>query len=171
MPHSHPHSHPAHDKKDVCAANAAVVTVSDTRTGKDDPSGDLVAELLTAAGHCVKHRSHVRDDAKAIKQAFDWLLAEGVDLIVATGGTGIAPRDITTETIERMLDKRLDGFGEAFRRLSWEEIGPRAILSRATAGTVGPTLIFAVPGSTKAVRLALEKVILPVVGHAIGLFK
>lgn len=160
-----------HDKKDVRAANVAVITMSDTRGGKDDPSGDLIAELFAAAGHTVKHRSHVKDDAVAIKHAFDWLLAEGVELIVTTGGTGIAARDVTYEVVAKMLEKRLDGFGEAFRRLSWDEIGPRAILSRAIAGTIGPTLIFALPGSTKAVRLAMEQIILPVTGHAIGLLR
>jgi molybdenum cofactor biosynthesis protein B len=160
-----------HHETDVCAANAAVVTVSDTRGTDDDPSGDLIAQLLTGAGHTVKHRSHVKDDPKAIKRAFDWLIADGVDLVITTGGTGIALRDITYEVIERMLDKKLDGFGETFRRLSWDEIGPRAILSRALAGTMGPTLIFALPGSTKAVRLAMEQIILPVASHAVGLLK
>jgi molybdopterin adenylyltransferase len=168
---THAHSAHGHDRKDARTVTAAVVTISDTRASTEDPSGDLVAELLTAAGHSVKERRHVKDDASAIEQAIDALVGADVELVITTGGTGIAPRDVTHEVVDALLDKRLDGFGEAFRRLSWDEIGPRAILSRATAGSIGRTLVFALPGSPKAVRLAMEKVILPVVGHAVGLLR
>jgi molybdenum cofactor biosynthesis protein B len=143
------------------------VTVSDTRTSADDASGAALVEEL-AAFTLVRH-AIVRDDAGAIHEVIAGAQRENIDAIVFTGGTGIAPRDVTYEAVAAKLDKTLDGFGEAFRRLSWDEIGPRAILSRATAGTIGKMLVFLLPGSTKAVRLGAKQLIAPVLAHAVDL--
>lgn len=143
------------------------VTVSDTRTSEDDASGAALKEEL-AAFALVRH-AIVRDEPQAILAAIADAQGADVDAIVFTGGTGIAPRDITYETMAGKLEKTLDGFGEAFRRLSWDEIGPRAILSRATAGTIGKMLVFLLPGSTKAVRLGAKQLIAPVLAHAVDL--
>jgi molybdenum cofactor biosynthesis protein B len=111
----------------------------------------------------------VPDEKDAVRAAIEDAITRGAAAVIVTGGTGIAPRDITYEVVESLFEKRLDGFGEAFRRLSWDEIGPRAILSRATAGTIRNALVFALPGSTKAVDLGLTKVILPILSHALDL--
>ena len=144
------------------------VTVSDTRTAADDRSGQALAEELTAFS-IVRH-DIVKDDPEAItKVVLHVLENDEADALVFTGGTGIAPRDLTFESLEKLFDKRLDGFGEAFRRLSWTEIGPRSILSRATAGTIGTRLVFSLPGSEKAVRLGARELIAPILEHAVDL--
>lgn len=150
------------------AVRVITVTVSDTRTAADDRSGQALAEELTAF-QLVRH-DIVKDEPEAItKIVLHVLEHDESDAIVFTGGTGIAPRDLTFEALEKVFDKRLDGFGEAFRRLSWEQIGARSILSRATAGTVGTRIIFALPGSEKAVRLGARELIAPVLAHAVDL--
>jgi molybdenum cofactor biosynthesis protein B len=144
------------------------VTVSDTRTAADDTSGRVLAEEL-AAFTLVRHLI-VPDEPGRIAALVREVAQSGeADAVVLTGGTGIAPRDLTFEALEDLFDKRLDGFGEAFRRLSWDEIGARAILSRATAGTVGTCLVFALPGSTKGARLGAKALIAPVLAHAVDL--
>jgi molybdenum cofactor biosynthesis protein B len=144
----------------------AVLTVSDTRTAETDRGGDLVVELLTAAGHSVAARRIVPDDPAAIQPLLvAWIADASVEAIVLTGGTGIAPRDRTPEALAPLVDRPLPGFGELFRWLSFQDIGPAAMLSRATAGVAGTTLVFALPGSPAGVRLALEKLILPELGH------
>lgn len=144
------------------------ITVSDTRTAADDASGKALAEELSAFVH-VRH-AIVPDEPGRIAGLVKEALAAGeADAVVLTGGTGIAPRDLTYEALSSLFDKELDGFGEAFRRLSWDEIGPRAILSRAAAGTVGAALVFLVPGSEKAARLAARALIAPILGHAVDL--
>jgi molybdenum cofactor biosynthesis protein B len=149
-------------------ARVLTVTVSDTRTAADDTSGKALAEEL-AAFVLVRHVV-VRDEPDAIAALVrDAVAKEETDAIVLTGGTGIAPRDRTFEAIDSLFDKRLDGFGEAFRRLSWDEIGPRAILSRATAGTVGKCIVFLLPGSEKAARLGARALIAPILGHGVDL--
>ncbi len=149
-------------------ARVVTVTVSDTRTEADDHSGRALREELAAFVH-VRH-AIVRDDPAIITALVREIVAKGeADAIVLTGGTGIAPRDLTFEAIDALFDKRLDGFGEAFRRLSWDDIGPRAILSRATAGTIGTCVVFLLPGSEKAVRLGAQRLIAPVLGHAVDL--
>ncbi len=146
-----------------------VITVSDTRSAEDDHGGALVAELLEAAGHRVVGRQIVPDDEEAIRAAMEKLLArEETQAVILTGGTGVAPRDITPEAIAPLLDRTLPGFGELFRMLSYEEIGAAAMLSRAAAGMVGERVVFALPGSRGAIRTALEKLILPELGHLIG---
>ncbi len=134
----------------MATASILTVTVSDTRTAADDASGAALREEL-AAFTLVRH-AIVPDDREAILAVLAEARREGVDAVVFTGGTGIAPRDVTYEAVAGELDKTLEGFGEAFRRLSWDEIGPRALLSRAAAGTIGTLLVFLLPGSTKAVR-------------------
>lgn len=144
------------------------VTVSDTRTAKDDSSGRALVEELAAFEH-VRHVI-VPDDPERITALVKDALAGGeTDAFVFTGGTGIAPRDLTYEALSVLFDKELDGFGEAFRRLSWDEIGPRAILSRAAAGTVGRAVVFLLPGSEKAARLGARALIAPILGHAVDL--
>lgn len=144
------------------------VTVSDTRTSADDRSGRALAEEL-AAFLLVRH-AIVPDDPEAILGVVRGMMeADEADAIVLSGGTGIAPRDLTYEALEALFDKRLDGFGEAFRRLSWDEIGPRAMLSRATAGTIGTRLVFSLPGSEQAARLGARELIAPILAHAVDL--
>jgi len=141
------------------------ITVSDTRSLETDKSGAAGQRLLAAAGARVERRL-VRDDATEIAQTVTQCMAVAPNAIVLTGGTGIGPRDVTCEALFPMLERQLDGFGEAFRRLSFDTIGTRAILSRAIAGTIGATVVFAVPGSPKAVTLALEQLIIPLLPHA-----
>jgi molybdenum cofactor biosynthesis protein B len=148
----------------------ATLTLSDTRTPEDDEGGRLLGELLRAAGFEVRSHAIVREEPAAVRAA---VLAccddEAVSAVVITGGTGIAPRDGTIEVLAPLFDKTLDGFGEAFRRLSWDEIGPRAILSRATAGVVRGRVVVALPGSLAAVRLGVTALIAPTLAHAVEL--
>ena len=143
-----------------------VLTISDTRTPATDTSGDAIVSLLEAGGHELTGRQIVKDDADAVRQV---VLSQqaAADVIITTGGTGITSRDSTYEAIVGLLDKRLDGFGELFRMLSYPEIGAAAMLTRACAGTIGRTAIFALPGSEHAVRLGISKLILPELGHVV----
>lgn len=151
---------------------ALVVTVSDSRGEKEDTSGPVARERLEAAGATVTAIERVKDEQSEITAVVVRAVADGsCDLVVLTGGTGVAPRDVTYEAVEPLLDKRLDGFGEAFRRLSWEEVGARSVLSRAVAGTRGRVLIVALPGSPNAVRLAIDKVLAGMMGHAVKLLR
>ena len=143
-----------------------VLTISDTRTEANDRSGDAIVELLSGAGHQVIGRRIVRDDPSAVRELVH-ANAAAADVIITTGGTGITARDSTYEALAAILDKRLDGFGELFRMLSYGEIGAAAMLSRAIAGSIGSTVIFSLPGSENAVRLAITKLILPEVGHVV----
>ncbi len=146
----------------------AVLTISDTRTPETDTGGDAVQESLERAGHEVVDRTIVRDDASRIRTALVNALARGdVDAVVTSGGTGISARDTTYEVVDRMVDKRLDGFGEIFRMLSYEEIGAAAIMSRAVAGAVGTKFVASLPGSRNAVRLAMEKLLVPEIAHVV----
>jgi molybdenum cofactor biosynthesis protein B len=145
-----------------------VVTVSDTRTEETDTGGRAIIELLTAAGHRIIGRSLVRDDPEQLRDAIGRQLANpDVQVVVTTGGTGITSRDCTYETVSSMLWKRLEGFGELFRTLSYEQIGSSAIMSRALAGTIAGRIIVSLPGSEGAVRLALEKLLIPELGHLV----
>lgn len=147
----------------------AIVTVSDTRTPDTDRGGPLVMDRLTAANHTIARYDILPDDLAAIRSHVEGICMDGCDTIILTGGTGIATRDVTFEAIEPLLEKRLDGFGELFRMLSFEQIGPAALLSRTLAGTRGNSLIFALPGSPKAVELAMDRLILPILPHAAAL--
>jgi molybdopterin adenylyltransferase len=146
----------------------AILTISDTRTLETDTGGDIAQELLEGAGQEVVERQIVRDEVSGIRNSLIDLLARSdVDAVVATGGTGISARDTTYEVVERMLEKRLDGFGEIFRMLSYEEIGSAAIMSRALAGSVGSKFVASLPGSRNAVRLAVEKLLVPELSHVV----
>lgn len=150
------------------ALRVAVVTVSDTRTIETDKGGALLAELLTAAGHALVAREIVPDDPERIEPLLHSLRGRSdVDAILLTGGTGISRRDRTYESVTAMLDKPLPGYGELFRWLSFQEIGPAAMLSRATGGLCGGKVLLTMPGSPHAVRLAMEKLILPELGHLV----
>jgi molybdopterin adenylyltransferase len=159
-------SAPAHRHDAPKSVRCLVVTISDTRTEANDSSGSAIVELLTAAGHEIVARRIVRDEPAMVLEALR--SANGAaDVVITTGGTGITSRDNTVEAIESVLDKRLDGFGELFRVLSYEQIGAAAMLSRASAGTMGRVAVFALPGSEHAVRLAITKLILPEIGHVV----
>ncbi|QDV21802.1 MogA/MoaB family molybdenum cofactor biosynthesis protein [Aureliella helgolandensis] len=146
----------------------AVLTVSDSRTLDTDRSGQLIVDLLQAAGHTLQVRSIVPDEPERIRgEAERWCREERIDVILLTGGTGISPRDQTPEAIRPLLEVELPGFGELFRWLSYQEIGPAAMLSRALAGRCGETLIFCLPGSTAAVRLACEQLLVPELPHLV----
>jgi molybdenum cofactor biosynthesis protein B len=148
----------------------ATLTLSDTRTPEDDEGGELLGDLLRAAGFTIVSHAIVREDLDRIQDAVKALVAgRDAEAVVLTGGTGIAPRDRTIEAVAPLLDKTLDGFGEAFRRLSWDQIGPRGILSRAIAGVDQGVVVIALPGSPKAVRLGVEALIAPTLAHAVAL--
>jgi molybdenum cofactor biosynthesis protein B len=146
----------------------AVLTISDTRTEATDTSGDALVALLTAAGHRVAARGIVRDDPAQVRAFIVAQVArDEVQAIITTGGTGISSRDNTYQAVTGLLDVTLDGFGELFRMLSYQEIGAAAMLSRATAGLVHRTLLVALPGSEAAVRLAMTRLVLPEIGHLV----
>jgi molybdenum cofactor biosynthesis protein B len=147
----------------------AVLTVSDTRDERTDRGGPFLVGAVEAAGHRVVWRAIRRDEADEIGAAVREACArEDVDLLLLTGGTGIAPRDVTAPTLERLFDGHIPGFGELFRWLSFREIGPAAILSRATAGLVGRVVVIALPGSPKALELAWREILLPEAGHLVA---
>jgi molybdenum cofactor biosynthesis protein B len=151
------------------AVNCAVITISDTRSPETDKSGQRIKQLLQAAGHAVGEYTILKDEPAQIRSQME-LLGKRSDLEAAifNGGTGIAPRDTTYDALESLLEKNLSGFGELFRWLSYQEIGSRAIASRAIAGVYQNKLIFSVPGSTNAVQLAMEKLILPELAHLVS---
>jgi molybdopterin adenylyltransferase len=145
-----------------------VLTVSDTRTEDTDTSGHAIVDLLTGAGHVVSGHAIVKDDPELVREAVRRQLANAdVRVIFTTGGTGITSRDSTYEAVNAMLDKRLDGFGELFRMLSYEQIGPAAMMSRACAGLTAGRIIISLPGSEAAVRLAMERLVIPELGHLV----
>jgi molybdenum cofactor biosynthesis protein B len=147
----------------------ATITASDTRTHADDEGGKTLREALAAGGLQLGPHRIVREDLEALREAVREAADDAAnDAVVVTGGTGFGPRDITVEAITPLLAKVMDGFGEAFRRLSWDEVGERAMLSRAVAGTRGGKVIFALPGSVSGVRLGAERLVVPVVAHAVS---
>ena len=157
-----------HKARAPVSVRCFILTVSDTRTDATDTSGRAIADLLTAAGHLVAGRAIVKDDAEVVREVLERQLANAdVQAIVATGGTGITSRDSTYEVVAGLLQKRLDGFGELFRMLSFEQIGPAAMMSRACAGIAAGHIIVSLPGSEAAVRLAMERLLIPELGHLI----
>jgi molybdenum cofactor biosynthesis protein B len=156
----------AHRRAAVTSVRCAVVTVSDTRTEATDASGRAIVELLEAAGHTIESKAIVRDEPEAVRAIVAAHVGR-MDAVITTGGTGIASRDTTSDALEQLFERRLDGFGELFRALSYEEIGSAAMLSRATAGVAQRTVVFILPGSENAVRLGLAKLIVPELGHII----
>lgn len=148
--------------------NCAVITVSDTRSPQTDKSGQLIVQLLGAAGHAVGTYAIVKDEPAQIRAQMETLGRSDLVVVIFNGGTGIAPRDTTYDAIESLLEKTLPGFGELFRQLSYQEIGSRAIASRAIAGVYQGKLIFSLPGSSNAVELAMQKLILPEINHLVS---
>jgi len=161
---SSPHHH--HRREAVQSVPCWIITVSDTRTAETDTGGALLAELLAGAGHPMAGREITRDEPAAIGAALDAALQrEGVAAVLLTGGTGVAPRDRTPEAVAPRLDRVIPGFGELFRALSFAEIGSAAMLSRALAGIARGRVVVALPGSRAAIRLAMERLVLPELGH------
>lgn len=161
------HDHHAHDAATV---RVAVLTVSSSRERESDQSGDAIASVVEDAGHAVAARDLVTDDAGAIRGRVEELATRGdVDAVVTTGGTGITDDDVTVEAVRPLFDREIPGFGEQFRTRSVEEVGPHAMLSRATAGTSDGVAIFCLPGSENGARFGTEALIAPVIGHVVGL--
>ncbi|WP_027724081.1 MogA/MoaB family molybdenum cofactor biosynthesis protein [Tuberibacillus calidus] len=158
-----------HKKQAQKTVNCAVLTVSDTRDEKTDKSGALIIDMLQKAGHHVVDRKIVKDEKDAILTSLNaWLDRDGIDVILTNGGTGIAKRDVTIEAVEALFEKTIPGFGELFRMLSYtEDIGSSAMMSRASAGTSRGKVLFSMPGSSGAVRLAMTKLILPELAHVV----
>ena len=161
-------SHREHRAQAPGHVRCYVLTVSDTRTEKNDSGGRAIIELLTSAGHEVVDREIVKDEPDQVRSVVTaQLMQKQIQAIITTGGTGISSRDRSYEAVTDLLEKRLDGFGELFRALSFQEIGPAAMLSRAFAGTARGKIIIALPGSEHAGRLALTKLVLPELGHLV----
>lgn len=161
-----------HESRRVERVRCAVLTVSDTRTVETDKSGLAIRDRLDAAGHDAFVREIVPDDPTTVSSVVTrWCDDPTCDAVLLTGGTGIAARDTTPEAIAGLLEKRIEGFGELFRMLSFEQIGAAAMLSRAMAGVRGSTLVFSMPGSTGAVMLAMDRLILPQLSHAVAMLR
>ena len=159
--------HEEHKKEAPRSLKIFVVTASDSRGEAEDVGGAFLREAIAKAGHAVAGYRIVKDEPAQIREALEEAARAGAEAIVVNGGTGIAARDRTYETVSGILEKRLDGFGELFRMLSYQDIGSPAMLSRAVGGVWGGRAVFSVPGSPKAVRLAWEKLIAPEVGHVL----
>ncbi|MBA5863459.1 MAG: molybdenum cofactor biosynthesis protein [Nitrospira sp. CR1.1] len=161
-------SHKEHKHHAPRSVGCMVITCSDTRTPDTDTSGQLIQKLLKENGHTIAAYHLVRDEpAQITARITEGIADDSVQAIIINGGTGISRRDSTFEAVDGMLEKRLDGFGEVFRFLTYQEIGSPAIMSRATAGIIKGRVLFSTPGSENAVRLAMEKLILPELGHLI----
>ncbi|MBI2828103.1 MAG: molybdenum cofactor biosynthesis protein MoaB [Acidobacteria bacterium] len=161
-------SHVEHQAQAPASVACYVLTVSDSRTPDTDLSGRAIRQLLESSGHLVTGHAIVKDEPAQVTSHVRAHLADPrTQVIISTGGTGVTSRDGTFEAIDRVLEKRLDGFGELFRMLSFQEIGAAAMLSRATAGTAARKAIFVLPGSEQAVRLAMTRLILPELGHVV----
>lgn len=161
-----------HHASSAASVSCAIITVSDSRTPETDTSGRYIRDALLAAGHGVMAYEIIRDEPVLISERLRGLIDDPACMaVLLTGGTGLSPRDTTYEAVVLLLHKTLDGFGELFRMLSYEDIGSSAMLSRAVAGVADDTIIFAMPGSTRAVQLAMDKLILPELGHIVGLIR
>ena len=157
-----------HPDPENISLGCAVITVSDTRTEETDKSGQLLQEILRSSGHSITEYLIIKDEKLAVVAQMEALCQrEDIDAVIFNGGTGIAPRDTTYDAIEHLLEKILPGFGELFRWLSYQEIGSRAIASRAVAGIYKSKLVFSLPGSTNAVKLAIKNLILPELVHLV----
>jgi len=161
-------SHIAHKAQAPASVACYVLTVSDSRTSDTDTAGHAIRALLEQGGHQVTGHTIVKDEpAQVAARVREQLADPRTQIIITTGGTGITSRDGTFEAIDALLEKRLDGFGELFRMLSFQDIGPAAMMSRATAGTASGKAIFVLPGSPNAVQLAMTRLILPELGHVV----
>lgn len=161
--------HPTHQQEVV---RAAVVTLSDTRTVETDKGGQLIQQLLTQSDFFVSDYIILKDDVDVLRQTLKAYSSDAsINTIILTGGTGFTKRDVTFDAVSEIIEKEMVGFGELFRQLSYEEIGPKAMFSRAIAGSVNETAIYALPGSSNAVTLGMTKLILPTVQHFLGELK
>ncbi|MFC1943285.1 molybdenum cofactor biosynthesis protein B [Chloroflexota bacterium] len=161
-------SYQEHKRQAPQSVSCAVLTISDSRTEQDDESGKLIRQKLDENGHRLLVYSILKNDGDALgKKIYGLLRQEELQVIITTGGTGVSHRDITVETISPILEKKLDGFGELFRFLTYQEIGTVSIMSRAIAGEVEGKVILCLPGSLGAVNLAMDKIILPEIGHLV----
>ncbi|MFC2022067.1 molybdenum cofactor biosynthesis protein B [Chloroflexota bacterium] len=161
-------SYQEHKQSAPASVNCAVLTISDSRTERNDESGKLIRQKLSQSGHKVMSYAILKNEADSVRQKIEELLRqEKLQVIITSGGTGVSHRDITVETIYPILEKKLDGFGELFRFLSHQEIGTASIMSRAIAGAVGGKVILCIPGSPGAANLAMDKIILPEIGHMV----
>lgn len=157
-----------HKSKAPKSVKVAIITVSDTRTERDDHSGKAISEILAVAGHTVVRKDIVKDDQEQIRAALRGLIEDAnVQAVIMNGGTGVSLRDVTLESVHDFGEKQLPGFGELFRMLSYEDIGSAAIMSRAAAFVTEGKVVFCLPGSEKAVRLATTKLIAPELGHLV----
>ena len=157
-----------HKSKAPKSVNLAIITVSDTRTEADDSSGMAIADIMARAGHIIVRRAIVKDEVEEIQKALRELIEDtGIQAVVINGGTGIARRDVTLEAITPFQEKSIPGFGELFRTLSFNQVGSAAMMSRASAFVTEGKIVFCLPGSEKAVRLAVEKLIAPELGHMV----
>ncbi len=161
-------SYREHKEKAPRSVSCAVLTISDSRTEQDDESGRLIKQKLGENGHRLITYSILKNDADAIeKKIYELLGREELQVVIISGGTGVSHRDITVETISPLLEKKLDGFGELFRFLTYREIGTPSIMSRAIAGVVRGKVILCLPGSLGAANLAMDRIILPEIGHLV----
>ncbi len=159
--HDHKHQIPGN-------INCAVIIISDSRTEQTDESGKLIMDAMKQAGHNITSYSLLKNDAEAIVKKIDDIVSDGcTQVIITSGGTGASHLDVTIETIMPLLDKKMDGFGELFRAFTFQEIGTGSILSRAMAGIIKGKVVISLPGSSGAVKLAMEKIILPEIGHLV----
>ncbi|MGE0545799.1 MAG: molybdenum cofactor biosynthesis protein B [Kofleriaceae bacterium] len=153
-------------EREFIPVNVAVLTVSDTRTVETDTSGALIANRLTEVGHRIAARAIVTDSEALIRSKLEtWIADPGIDVVIATGGTGVTPRDVTPEALAPLITKPIPGFGELFRWISYDEVGTSTIQSRAEAALCGTTYVFLLPGSTGGVRTGLEKILIPQLDH------
>ncbi|MFC1928122.1 molybdenum cofactor biosynthesis protein B [Chloroflexota bacterium] len=157
-----------HKQKAPQSVSCAVLTISDTRTEQDDESGQLIRQKLNQGGHRVMFYAILKNEVESIEKRINELLKQDeLQVIITSGGTGASHRDVTVETISSILDKKLDGFGELFRFLTYQEIGTASIMTRAIAGVAAGKVILCFPGSPQAVNLAMDKIILPEIGHLV----
>lgn len=164
------HDHPDHHAHDVSELGFAVVTVSTSRSVDDDPAGDAITDLVEDAGHDVAMRELVADDHDRVQKTVNNIVGrDDVDVVVTTGGTGVTPDDVTIEAVSTLFEKELPGFGELFRRLSYDEIGTKVVGTRATAGVTDGVVVCCLPGSENAVRLGVDEIVLEEAGHLVGL--
>ncbi|MFC0562265.1 MogA/MoaB family molybdenum cofactor biosynthesis protein [Halalkalibacter alkalisediminis] len=155
-----------HQLNNSKCVNIAILTISDTRNFEDDRSGQAIKSLFESKDHSIIEYKIAKDERPLIQAIVkEWTANSNIQAILLNGGTGFSPRDVTYEAVNELLSKKMDGFGELFRMLSYEEIGPKALFSRAVAGSIDTTAIYALPGSTNAVKLAVNKLILPTLPH------
>ncbi|SFE49699.1 MogA/MoaB family molybdenum cofactor biosynthesis protein [Alteribacillus iranensis] len=155
-----------HETNEGIRGRIGIITVSDTRTEETDKSGAIIRQLAEEQGHEITAYDIVKDEKEKMQDLLHtWLQDEPVDVVIMNGGTGFSPRDVTYEAVNELLDKEMEGFGELFRMLSYEEIGAKAMFSRAIGGSVKEKVIFALPGSSNAVKLGMNQLILPVLSH------